>query len=36
MIIVKGTSLAFKHNRIGIMVLIRLYSYFLVTVVENT
>jgi hypothetical protein len=36
MIIIEGISLAFEHNRIGVMVLIRLYSYFLATVVENT
>jgi len=36
MIIIEGTSLAPKHNRIGIVVLIRLYSYLLATVIEDT
>ena len=35
-IIIKGTSLALKHNKIGIIVLIRLYFYFLAIVVKNT
>ena len=34
-IIVKGTSLALKHNRIGIIVLIKLYFYFLATVIKD-
>jgi hypothetical protein len=36
MIIIEGTSLALKHNGIGVMVLIRLYSYLLATVIEDT
>ena len=35
-IIIKGTSLALKHNKIGIIVLIKLYFYFLATVIKNT
>ena len=34
-IIVKGTSSALKYNRIGIIVLIKLYFYFLETVVKD-
>ena len=34
-IIVKGISLALKHNRIGIIILIKLYSYFLAIVVKD-
>jgi len=36
MIIIEDTSLTLKHNGIGIMVLIRLYSYLLATVIEDT
>jgi len=36
MIIIEGTSSTLKYNRIGIVVLIRLYSYLLVIVVEDT
>jgi len=35
MIIIEGTSLALKHNRIGVVVFIRLYSYLLAIVVED-
>ena len=35
-IIIEDISLAFKHNRIGVIILIKLYSYFLVIVVEDT
>jgi len=35
MIIIEGTSLALKHNGIGVIVLIRLYSYLLVIVIED-
>ena len=35
-IIIEGTSLALKYNGIGVMVLIRLYFYFLVIVIEDT
>jgi len=36
MIIIEGTSLALKHNGIGVVVLIRLYSYLLVIVIKDT
>ena len=36
MIIIEGTSSALKHNGIGVMVLIRLYSYLLAIVIEDT
>jgi len=36
MIIIEGTSSTLKHNGIGIVVLIRLYSYLLVIVIEDT
>jgi len=35
MIIIEGTSLALKYNEIGVVVFIKLYSYLLVTVVED-
>jgi len=35
MIIIEGTSSALKHNGIGVMVFIRLYSYLLVIVIED-
>ena len=34
-IIIEGISLALKHNRIGIIVLIKLYFYFLATVIKK-
>ena len=35
-IIIEITSLVLKYNRIGVIVLIRLYFYFLAIVIENT
>jgi hypothetical protein len=34
-IIIKGTSLALKYTRIGVIVLIRLYFYLLAIVIED-
>jgi len=36
MIIIEGTSSALKYNGIGVVVLIRLYSYLLAIVIEDT
>jgi len=36
MVIIEGTSSALKHNGIGVVVLIRLYFYFLATIIEDT
>jgi len=36
MIIIEGTSLAPKHNRIGVVVLIKLYSHLLAIVIKDT
>jgi len=35
-IIIEGTSLAPKYNRIGVIVLIRLYSHLLVIIIITT
>ena len=35
MIIIEGISLAFKYNKVGVIVLVRLYFYFLAIVIKN-
>jgi len=35
MIIIEGTSSTLKYNGIGVIVLIRLYSYLLAIVIED-
>jgi hypothetical protein len=36
MIIIEGTGAALKHNRIGVIVLVKFQSNLLVIVVEDT